>query len=118
MLQGRMEKLTNGRRSRCASRKTGAVAASGVLFWRFPMSNSKSRADLGLARAREFWMRGSGKPDLRVPFTRAKSRRAHARKSGPIDARSRTYGRASTRVMLVRSLGVLLRAHRVPPACL
>jgi hypothetical protein len=49
-----------------------AVARSVVLFWTFTMSNSKGRTDLGLARDRQFSMRRSGKPDLRVPFTRAK----------------------------------------------
>jgi hypothetical protein len=67
--------LTNGRRSRCASRKTGAVARSIVLFWTLTMSNSKG-----------------------APFTRAKSRRAHARKFGSIGAtRSRECGQASAR---------------------
>jgi hypothetical protein len=67
------------------------------------MSNSKGRTDLGLARDRQFSMRRSGKPDLRAPFMRAKSRRAHARKFGSMDARAAANAdaRAHARVMSV-----------------
>ena len=102
MLQGRMvssrysAKLTNGRRFRCASRKTGAVARSAVQFWTFTMSNSKK-----VARCR--------------PRAR-NSRRAHARVVSVFDPRAAANADTRSRVISGMWLSVSLRAHRVPPA--
>ena len=89
-------KLTNGRRSRCASRKTGAVARSVVLFWTFTMSNSKGRTS---------------------PFTRAGLRRAHARKFG---SSRRAQPQIRTRERTLRSVGQLGISVTGPsgPSCL
>jgi hypothetical protein len=65
--------LTNGRRSRCASRKTGAVARSDVLFWTFTMSNSKGRRSR--ARSRAAHMHGNSVRSIRAqPQMRTRER--------------------------------------------
>ena len=78
--------------------KRGRLHEAPSSIWTFTMSNSKS---------------------LSSPYTRARSRRAHARIVSSFDARAAAIAGAPAheRFMSVAWLSVSSRAHRVPPAC-